>query len=554
VLLPARSTISCSVLIVLFCVCLFVIVFGKKIIDKVESRAYCPSCPEVKIRYTKQSILEFTQMSESPINTASPEPLPELWSHQKEILIRATDKFALHWSPGVGKSRAAILLYLRAKDNAPTPNAACRGKAIIISPLTVTRNWQGEIEKYLGLPHKILLVAGQSKAKKLATIKEFAESHYNGNLFLLINIESLRSKEYVDLLCQSGAEFIVADESHQFKSPTSLQTKGLFQMVNTLQPKHLYLLTGTPAPGGQIDLYTTFALLGKTKDSFFIWRKRHFIDKNERRRAMNNYWPEYYVSPKSKEYFQKILLECSSVANKDDVLDLPPLLHTNIYCEMSPDQKRHYDTMKEYLFAIDSDGNELNAANVLVRTLRLQQILAGFIGETPIAENPRIKALEDAIEKTNGNIMADGTTGKPEQFVVWSIFKSTYKQIGSLLDSLGITYGLLTGEQTAEERHQYVTDFQAGKVRALIGHPKAGGIGINLTAASYSIHYTKSYSLVDDMQSEARNYRGGSERHKTITRIDIVTAGTIDEDISTALREKKSVQDFILGLKQKAAL
>jgi len=92
--------------------------------------------------------------------------------------------------------------------------------------------------------------------------------------------------------------------------------------------------------------------------------------------------------------------------------------------------------------------------------------------------------------------------------------------------------------------------FQSGGVRALIAHPKAGGVGVNLTAAAFSIHYTRNYNLVDDLQAEARNYRGGSEIHNRITRIDIVSPGTIDESIVEALREKKSVQDFILGLKK----
>ena len=73
---------------------------------------------------------------------------------------------------------------------------------------------------------------------------------------------------------------------------------------------------------------------------------------------------------------------------------------------------------------------------------------------------------------------------------------------------------------------------------------------MNLTAASYGIHYLKNFSLTDDLQSEARNYRGGSEIHKKITRIDIVAEDTIDEDITKALAAKKTVQEFIMGLKK----
>ena len=333
---------------------------------------------------------------------------------------------------------------------------------------------------------------------------------------------------------------MIIDESHNFKTHSSMQTRGLFDVVAKLRPAHLYLLTGTPAPQGEIDLWSTFTLLGVTNLPFFVWRRKFFIDKNERRRGMRNYWPEHVPSESTKKHFQDLIASCSLTAQKNQVLDLPPLLRTNIYAEMSPMQAKHYETMKQYLFAIDTEGNELNAANMLSRTLRLQQILAGFLSAVPIKDTPGLAALADAIEKTNG-----------EQFIIWTIFKSTYKQISEMLLRDGIDFGLLTGEQSADERHEYMQRFQAGKLRALIAHPKAGGVGVNLTAASYSIHYTRSFSLTDDLQAEARNYRGGSEIHQRITRIDIITPDTIDEEIVKALREKKSVMDFIMGLKEK---
>lgn len=111
---------------------------------------------------------------------------------------------------------------------------------------------------------------------------------------------------------------------------------------------------------------------------------------------------------------------------------------------------------------------------------------------------------------------------------------------------------MLTGEQPPEQRHSTMGAFQEGKIRALIAHPKAGGVGVDLTAASCSIHYTKNYNLVDDMQCEARNYGSASVKYKSISRIDIIAENTIDEDITKALVEKKDVQDFIMGLKRRA--
>ena len=462
------------------------------------------------------------------------EQLAPLWHHQKEAIARAGERFALFFDPGTGKTRTAIEIYKLQKT--------CTGntKAIIFAPLNVCRNWEVELKKYLGGPFTHYLVAGQTKAAKLRVLSLFSEEKTKEPQFLVCNIESLRGDEYVEAMIAARPQFIIVDESHNFKSHSSQQTKGLLELVRKSKPANLYLLTGTPAPQGDIDLWSTFYLLGKTTDTFFVWRKKYFEDKNERRRGTRNYWPDYQVTAKSQAIFQQWLSECSAVAKKDEVLDLPPYLRTTLYAEMSAEQKRHYETMEEYLFAIDAEGNELNASNVLVRTLRLQQILAGFIGEMPIKENPRLDAIEAAIEKTNG-----------EQFIIWTIFKGTYRDIARKLDDLGITFAKLTGEESATERFDNMNAFQNGDIRCLIAHPKAGGVGVNLTAASYSIHYTRSFSLTDDLQAEARNYRGGSERHSRITRIDIVTPNTIDEDITEALYQKKSAQEFIMGLRRK---
>ena len=460
--------------------------------------------------------------------------MQKLWSHQQKALEIAGDKFALFFDPGTGKSRTALELLKRANKSGWVR------KIIIIAPLNVVRNWEDEIVTYFNAPYKTFLIGGQTKDKKIKILKEFAAAKVQQhNLFLIINIAVLQSEPFVNIMLESKTDFIIVDESHNFKTYNSSQTKGLLRLCKGLSVKYLYLLTGTPAPNGEMDLWSTFYLLDKTKDTFFVWRKKHFEDKNERRRGMNSYWPEYVVKESSKKAFAEVLATCSLSAHKNEVLDLPELLRTNIYCEMSKEQARHYETMLEYLFAIDKDGNELDASNVLVRTLRLQQIIAGFLGNEPIKGNNRIKALQEAINLTQG-----------EQFLIWTIFRATYRSISECLDDLGITHRFLTGDQTAEERYENMNLFQSGTVKALIAHPKAGGVGVNLTAASYSIHYSKSFSLTDDLQAEARNYRGGSERHNRITRIDIITPKTVDEQITIALREKKSVQDFILGLKE----
>jgi SNF2 family DNA or RNA helicase len=83
----------------------------------------------------------------------------------------------------------------------------------------------------------------------------------------------------------------------------------------------------------------------------------------------------------------------------------------------------------------------------------------------------------------------------------------------------------------------------------MIANQAAGGIGVNMVAASYSIYYSKNFSYGDDAQSESRNHRGGSERHEKITRIDLVCPQTIDELVNEALKAKKNIGELILEWK-----
>lgn len=467
--------------------------------------------------------------------------LPPLWSHQQKAIEIAGNKFGLFFDPGTGKTRTLLEIY---KAKRPHRQYVEKGKAIIFAPIGVCRNWPIELEKYFDLPYKVFLVAGSknaSKEKRLSVIQKFKDCTEDKHCFLICNIECLRSEDFTNLLATSGATFMAVDESHNLKGYKSKQTLGMFRVTERARPTHLYLLTGTPAPQGYQDLWSTLVLMGLTKDTFYTWQKKHFTDKNERRRGTSGYYPDYVISEKSKQFLQQQLAARSLTAKKSEVLDLPELLRVNVYSEMSKEQARYYDTMKEYLFAIDAEGNELNAANLLTRTLRLQQILAGFLGVVPVKDNPRLDALDTAIEMIPAN----------EQFIIWTIFKPTYHQIAERLEKKHkVSYRMLVGDVSPEDRAENVAAFQAGEVRCIIANPKVGGEGINLNAASYSIYYTKNFDLTDNIQAEARNHRGGSERHKSITRIDIVTPDTIDEQINKALAEKKSVMDFIMGLKQ----
>ncbi len=130
---------------------------------------------------------------------------------------------------------------------------------------------------------------------------------------------------------------------------------------------------------------------------------------------------------------------------------------------------------------------------------------------------------------------------------MWSIFKENYLQIAEVCKRLGLTYTEIHGDIPPKDKFKNVDQFNEDPdTRILIGNPGAGGVGINLVPASYSIYYSRGFKLSDDLQSEARNYRKGSEIHAKITRINIICPGTIDELVAKSIMEKEAIGEAII--------
>jgi SNF2 family DNA or RNA helicase len=212
---------------------------------------------------------------------------------------------------------------------------------------------------------------------------------------------------------------------------------------------------------------------------------------------------------------------------------------------MTAKQKKLYLEMKRDLITfIDSqEGSKAVIANVaIVKALRLMQIASGFAGTDDgdiieIPDNPKIKAVKELLE----------TLVDEHKIILWCAFRNNYEQLGRLCTSMGIDHVFLTGDQSLKEKQEAMERFNTlPECRIIIANRRAGGIGINLVAADYSIVVSRNFALSDELQSEARNYRGGSQIHERITKIDLVMKDTIEEDVQQALANKKDLADSIL--------
>jgi len=464
--------------------------------------------------------------------------LPPLWEHQKEGIRRAVavDNFAWFFDPGCGKTRTFLEVL---KDL--TQRYGYLPSTMIFAPVIALENWKQEILKFTPIRETMIIVLSGPCKKRIHMVNE-ARIKFGGNFIAITNYEGVvANKDFFHALLDWTPQVIVLDESQKIKTYNSKRTKLVSQICD--KAKHKYLLTGTPVTNSPMDIFSQYRALdgGKTFGrSFFIFRANYFYDKNHRIAKLD--FPDFVIREGALEDMNRLIYVKAMRAKKSECLDLPPLIKKTIFVELSPDQKRMYKEMKQH-FITYLDEEEMVAELAVTKAMRLAQIVTGHIktdkGKIKSFPTPRGNALKELLEEITPS----------HKVIVWACFIENYTQIAEICIKLGIKYVEVHGNISNKQKYIAVDEFEKDEsVRVLIGHPGSAGIAINLVAASYSIYFSRNFSLEQDIQSEARNHRGGSERHDKITRINIVAKETIDELIDKALENKMQVSEDLLTM------
>lgn len=465
-----------------------------------------------------------------------------LWEHQKEGLKRSIPlgHFGYFFDPGVGKTATSIH-FMRAMMNKEKKLLP----TLILCPPVVVDNWKKEILMHSNIPENKIHCLTGSGEKRLALIEK---TECNG--VYITNYEALLMdklfKKFV-VLFSEGNGILICDEIHRCKDIKAKRTKKAIELADIA--KFRLGLTGTPVLNDMMDLFSQCRIIDKGQrfgTNFFAFRAKYFYDKN---RAMprDRYFPDWRPLPTAEKEIKAKLDEFTMTAKKEDCIDLPPLVKKRINVELSTEQKRLYDSMKRDLIATFTDNSGRVHASIaelaITKALRLQQIVSGVlrvegddgVQSIRIQDNPRKAALKELLSDIAPH----------HKVLVWSVFKDNYEDIRAVCESLDLGYVEVHG--SSGDKGQAVEKFSKDpKTRVLIGHPGSGGIGINLVAASYAIFYTRNFSLEHRLQSEARNYRGGSTVHDKVTWIDLVAPNTIDELVLKSLESKQELSDKLL--------
>lgn len=416
---------------------------------------------------------------------------------------------------------------------------------LVIAPKGVHSNWvRREIPRHMSAEVQAgyyLAGAGKRHTEKLNRLLRPVE---DGELAVLtMNVDALNTKkgrELAHAFLKRHRAMMAIDESQRIKNPQAARSKHAISLSGLARSRRI--ASGTIITESPLDAFGQYqflknGLLGTTSYRSFVAEyaellpEHHPIAQQAAQRARRGRPQIIKTDERGRKVFRnmdklkRIIAPYTYRVLKKDCLDLPEKIYKVLPFELPPNQRRQYDQLKEDMRYERSSGH-VDTFNAMTLINKLRQAASGFImldGEaTALSEdNARLAALLDALEDI------------PGQVAIWASFQEEIRQIKRALGDDAVTY---YGETKDADREAAVDAFQSGRARYFIGHPRAGGTGLTLTAAETVIYYSNEYSLESRLQSEDRHHRIGTRNN--VVYIDLAAARTVDEKIADSLQAK----------------
>lgn len=459
---------------------------------------------------------------------------------------------ALFWEQGTGKTKPIIdnAAYLFEKDAIDA--------VVVVAPSGVHRNWlTDEIPAHL--PDRI---SARSRSlvwdtKRCRNVSNKADQdrliRHPGLAWLFMSYDGAVTdlgKKYLWRFLRNRRCLYILDEGHNIKTPGAKRTKALVASGRYAPFKRL--LTGTPITTGPFDLYSQIKFLAETfwerlrLDSFRVF-KFHFGEWYTRAEAEDDlgYDPGYdkLIDYKNIDELKGLVETIGSRVTKDEVLDLPPKLYSKRYFTLSPEQAALYIQLRDEYQAELASGAFVDAGLAIVRLLRLQQIVSGYVGtddgEEPFELIGTRNMLLDEVEETCSGIYHPG--------LIWCRFTHTVDQLMERLGKSAVRYD---GTMDEDECELSKEAFQAGDAQWFVGNAQKGATGLTLVQARTVMYAENSFRYVDRVQSEDRAHRIGQEH--PVDYIDfegMLPDGkpTVSRHIIKNLRGKRDIASQITG-------
>ncbi len=412
---------------------------------------------------------------------------------------------------GLGKTLQALTLleyhYEKEPDAAPS---------LIILPNSLLFNWQQEIKKFV--PHRdVEIHHGAHRALSLES--------GTGKL-ILTTYGTLLSD--IELFSKIKFSYLILDESQAIKS---VQSKR-FESVQAIQSIWRIAMTGTPIENSISDLYAQLDFVNPGFLGTYNQFKKKFPGIADGSAAQN-----------TVEQLQKLIAPFLLRRTKAEVAkDLPEKTEMVLYCEMLPEQRKIYEQVrKQYRQDLESkvdEGLDKVQFFVLEGLMKLRQICnSPAIVKNENYENHSIKLQEieeHILEKTQHH-----------KLLIFSSFTATLGLVKEQLDALDIPYAYLDGKMNQIQRQIQVRNFQEEEsCRVFLISLKAGGSGLNLTAADYVYILDPWWNPAAEAQAIDRCYRIGQTKH--VMAYKMICKDSIEEKIQNMQLGKKALADSLI--------
>ncbi len=423
---------------------------------------------------------------------------------------------------GLGKTIQVLSLLLVLQQEAMA-NKKAHQPSLLVVPASLLANWAGEAARFA--PSLRLLVAHPS-ALPMAELKALGASQLAA--YDLV-VTSYGSVARLPALQTVQWQLVVVDEAQAIKNPGAQQTR----QVKKLQGSSRIALTGTPVENRLSDLWSIFdfthpGLLGSSKVFTQFTRRLARAEHFGPLRAL----VQPYILRRMK-------------TDKRVIADLPDKTELKAFCHLSPAQAALYQrAVTELSSALgDTDGMQRKGL-VLSYLMRFKQICnhpSQWLGDGGWAEadSGKFARLRELVE-----VIA----ARQEKVLVFTQFRETTEPLAAFLGSIFGREGLvLHGGTPVAQRQKMVKRFQDDELLPFfVLSIKAGGAGLNLTAASHVIHFDRWWNPAVENQATDRAYRIGQKRNVLVHKF--ICQGTVEDRIDQLIESKKQlVQDVFEG-------
>ncbi|GEE03493.1 DNA helicase [Gordonia spumicola] len=409
---------------------------------------------------------------------------------------------------GLGKTVQTLAVMQRAVDADPD------ARFLVVAPTSVISNWAAEVRRFVPGLDVVTVTSTQKRAgAPLADRVAGARVVVTSYALLRLDVEAFRAVAW------SGAVF---DEA-QFLKNHNAKTH---QAARLLDAPFKLAITGTPMENRVMELWSLVSVVAPGLYPSPLLFKDHFAGPIESGQA-----------PEKLELLRRRLRPIMLRRTKGQVLtDLPEKQEQVLHLELEPAHRKVYDThlarhRQEMLGLLDDfDGNRIQILRALTR-LRQLSLHPGLVDdEHGAVKSAKIEYLAEQLP-----ILLD----EGHSALVFSSFTGFLKLVAARLDKAGIAYSYIDGSTPVTRRGEQITEFTSGSTRVFLISLKAGGFGLNLTAADYCFLADPWWNPAAEAQAVDRAHRIG--QHRAVTVYRMASVDTIEDKVLELQNRKREL-------------